>query len=276
MQVFAQLRALAEFPRRNLAFLETLEDHDLVSAIGHYQVLGVPITLKQLLMQGIGSVATVQRRLQRLKRLGVIVQRRSETDRRAVELTLSPACMKAFAKYAPLLSQAAASQGRARNDQARHLCALCDGDADCKALAMRFLKDGLREKQTCLLVGPQGFRDSTLAGLERSNRKRPTAGRVVQSGGEKSPAEMLASLQRVFQDTRTGGRTACLMGEMSWMRGKMNFNSLMDFEARLDPLLRRYGVSAICEYDVRRFKGPQLLRALKAHPDTSRYPLMMG
>src|SRR5258705_6007130 len=104
MMVFAQLRSLAEFRKRHLAFLETIEDQDLVREIGHYQVLGAPITLKQLLALGVGSAATVQRRLQRLKHLGVVQQNPSADDRRLVELTLRSACMTAFGKYESLLS----------------------------------------------------------------------------------------------------------------------------------------------------------------------------
>jgi hypothetical protein len=61
MHVFAQLHALSEFRRRHLPFLKTLEDQDLVREIGHYQALGAPMTLKQLLQAGLTSPATLRR-----------------------------------------------------------------------------------------------------------------------------------------------------------------------------------------------------------------------
>src|ERR1700674_1170473 len=133
MLVFARMRALSEFVRRELPFLRTIEDHDVVWEIGHYQALGAPLTLKQLLVVGIGSVATVQRRLQRLKRLDVVHQSRSQTDRRVFELTLNPSYMRAFVKYGMILSgaQTASTAKHLANSQGRHLCALCDGDASC-------------------------------------------------------------------------------------------------------------------------------------------------
>jgi DNA-binding MarR family transcriptional regulator len=276
MRVFAQLRALAAFPRRNLPFLQTLEDHDLVVAIGHYQVLGTPLTLKQLLTQGIGSVATVQRRLQRLKRLGVVQQRPSETDRRAVELTLSPACVKAFGQLGALMPGASAAPptgDRLGKSQARHLCMLCDGEAECREEAVRFLKEGLRQKQVCLLIGSQGFRDATLAQLDRTVRKPLAADQLLHFGGGKTPTAILESVHRILQDAHAAGKTVRGVDNMSWSQGKLDFDSLMDYEARVDPLLRRFQAQAICQYDVRRFAGPQLLRALRSHPDASRYPL---
>jgi DNA-binding MarR family transcriptional regulator len=271
MLMFARLRALTEFRERHLPFLKSLEDEDMVREIGHYQVLGTPLTLKQLLAIRGGSVATVQRRLQRLKRLGVVHERCSESDRRSVELRLSPACMSAFSHHGTLLAQALAASG-----QAQHSCALCDGEAGCREMAVRFLKEGLRQKQRCLLIGSPGFRDATLTELERSARKRNLAGQLIQFGGAKSIASMLEFFHAAFQEARAAGTTVRCVDNMSWTRGTMNFDAVMDYEARLDPLLRRFRGQALCQYDVRRFPGRQLLRALKCHADTNRYPVMLG
>jgi hypothetical protein len=182
--------------------------------------------------------------------------------------------MKQFARFSTLLSQARAPP-KALETQARHLCALCDGEAGCAVTAARFLKEGLQRKQTCLLVGPKGFHDATLAELERGRSKRPAPGEVLLIGGQKSHSALLEALQRIFQEAKTSGRMVRAVGNVAGY-GKTDFRALMEYEPRVDALLRRFGVQAICEYDVRRFKGPELLRALKAHPDTSRYPLMMG
>lgn len=87
------------FERKNLQFLETLEDRDLLYEIGHRQ-LTQPLTLKEALLLGFGSIATVQRRLRRLRELGAIQTRRSTSDGRAVELLLSPRVLRLFEQYA--------------------------------------------------------------------------------------------------------------------------------------------------------------------------------
>ncbi len=111
IRVFDRLKTARAYERRHLAFLRTPEDHDLVCEIGYCQAKGEPITVKQIFLLGLGSVATVQRRLGRLRRLGVIHQRRCPRDRRSVEVTLSPKAVKVLAQYNELLGRAAGSNG---------------------------------------------------------------------------------------------------------------------------------------------------------------------
>ena len=85
-----------------MPFVKTLEDMDLLREIGIHQEKGDPIALKSLFLRGIGSVATVQRRLSRLKRLGVVHQSRATHDKRIVHLTLAPALMSKYRKLSGL------------------------------------------------------------------------------------------------------------------------------------------------------------------------------
>ena len=99
-----KLRALRDFERQHLGFLRTMEDYNLLREIGFHQAEGSPLTLKQLFLLDIGSVATVQRRLRRLRQLGVVHQQRSELDARAVEFTLAPRALRLLEKYCAFLS----------------------------------------------------------------------------------------------------------------------------------------------------------------------------
>jgi DNA-binding MarR family transcriptional regulator len=90
VQAFQKLKTLRELERQQLPFLRTVEDFDIVVQIGYHAEAASPLTLKQLFLLGIGSAATIQRRLSRLKRLGVVQHKRVERDRRSVELSLSP------------------------------------------------------------------------------------------------------------------------------------------------------------------------------------------
>ena len=119
MDVFRRLRALKDFEREHLRVLATVEDHNLVREIGFHQAGGTPLTLKQLFLLDIGSVATVQRRLRRMRQLGVVQQRRAQSDRRAVELMLTPKYLKVFRKYGELMSEQPAY---------RHVCGIYGDD----------------------------------------------------------------------------------------------------------------------------------------------------
>jgi DNA-binding MarR family transcriptional regulator len=103
MGVFAALRSTRAFRRRHMQFLQSQEDHDLVLEIGFHQERGKPLTVKQLQLQGLVTVPTLQRRLRRLRQAGALVVKRSATDGRAVELTLSPRVTRAYARFADIL-----------------------------------------------------------------------------------------------------------------------------------------------------------------------------
>jgi DNA-binding MarR family transcriptional regulator len=105
MRIFERLRALRAFEKRSLPFLKSLEDFDLVVEIGYHQERGETLTLKQLYLLGIGSIATVQRRLSVLKEMGVVLLKRSKEDARSFELTLSPKICKTYRQYGALLNR---------------------------------------------------------------------------------------------------------------------------------------------------------------------------
>ncbi|MBV8032511.1 MAG: hypothetical protein JO035_13455 [Betaproteobacteria bacterium] len=103
MTVFARLKALRAFEKKHFPYLRTLEDYDLVREIGYHQENGGRLTMKQLYLLDVASVATVQRRLRRLRQLGVVQQVRSDKDGRALEIQVTPRIVKSFARYLELL-----------------------------------------------------------------------------------------------------------------------------------------------------------------------------
>jgi len=103
MSLFKRLHALRAFEKRHLDFLNTVEDFDLIREIGYHQERGAPLTMKSLYLLDVASVATIQRRLRRLRQYGAVLQARSKRDRRAVELLITPKLQKTLAKYAELL-----------------------------------------------------------------------------------------------------------------------------------------------------------------------------
>lgn len=90
LKTFRALTAASELRRHHFPFVQTLDDLDLVREIGLHQAMGHPVTLKVLFLKTNGSVATIQRRLARLKRLGVVAQSKAGHDKRVRTLTLSP------------------------------------------------------------------------------------------------------------------------------------------------------------------------------------------
>jgi hypothetical protein len=96
VKTFKALEAASAFRRRHLTFLKTMDDIELVRAIGLNQALGNPIGMRDLLARNIASVATVQRRLSRLRQMGVVLQNRTSIDKRVLSLKLSPVVWQSY------------------------------------------------------------------------------------------------------------------------------------------------------------------------------------
>jgi DNA-binding MarR family transcriptional regulator len=99
MKIFTGLKKIREFERRQLPFLKTVVDFDIVIEIGYAEEQGQPLTLKQLFLLNLSSRTTVRRKLARLIERGIIVRRKHENDHRASLLTITPSIVKVLGKY---------------------------------------------------------------------------------------------------------------------------------------------------------------------------------
>jgi len=105
MKIFSDLRNIIRLERQHLPFIVTLEDRDIVTQIGYYDVIkGEPLTLKHLYLQDIGSIATVQRRLARLVHKGVVLKRPHNGDRRALTLHLTAGARREYQRFATAIA----------------------------------------------------------------------------------------------------------------------------------------------------------------------------
>lgn len=274
MRLFEKLRALTAFEKQRLDFFGTVEDHHLVGEIGYHQARGKPLTLKQLFLLDVGSVATVQRRLRRLKELGLVQHRRSSSDRRAVELTLSPKCLRILAKYDALVSASPPAQEAGASVQPNHVCGLCDGAAGGRTLLVKFLAQGLKRGDRCLLVASAETQRGILAEL---NHRRRTPARLVVSEGHPSADAQFAFLKGEAHEATQAGQTLRAAAHMSWtLSKKLRMDSVLDIETRWDALSKQLPLTAVCLYDARHFSIGDFLRVLRCHSDHKRFPILMG
>ena len=107
MKLFTGLKKIREFERKQLPFLRTVADFDIVIEIGYAEEQGQPLTLKQLLLLNLCSRTTVRRKLARLVEQGVVVRRKHANDQRANLLVISPASIKLLSKYGTTLTSIA-------------------------------------------------------------------------------------------------------------------------------------------------------------------------
>jgi len=99
MKLFTGLKQIREFERRQLPFLKTVVDFDIVVEIGYAEEQEKPLTLKQLLLLNLGSRTTVRRKLARLIEEGIVARRKHSSDHRASLLTISASTVRLLGKY---------------------------------------------------------------------------------------------------------------------------------------------------------------------------------
>ena len=108
MKLFTGLRKIREFERRQLPFLKTVVDFDVVIEIGYAEEEEKPLTLKQLFLLNLSSRTTVRRKLAKLIERGIVMRRKHAEDQRASLLTISPSVIKVLSKYGGTLTSISA------------------------------------------------------------------------------------------------------------------------------------------------------------------------
>lgn len=105
MKLFTGLKKIREFERRQLPFLKSVADFDIVIEIGYAEEQqGQPLTPKQLFLLNISSRTTVRRKLARLIEQGIVIRRKHANDHRASLLIISPSVVKLLSKYGGTLT----------------------------------------------------------------------------------------------------------------------------------------------------------------------------
>lgn len=104
MTTFRKLKTIRTFERQHLPNLRTHEDFDIVTEVGFHQENGSPLTLKGLMLLNITSPATLQRRICVLVQNGIITRTRCPSDRRSVELGVSPHVRELIERYVQMLT----------------------------------------------------------------------------------------------------------------------------------------------------------------------------
>lgn len=275
MRHFEKLRALRTFRKEHAEIFGTIEGHHLLSEIGFHQAKGDPLTLKQLFLLDIGSVSTVQRRLREFKERGLVRHQPAVGDRRSVELTLSPKCLRIFAKYDELMSSKSARRVVVPgNGQPRHMCALCDSDSGSRALLTGFLEQGQKRGDQCILVAPAEVHKDIVARL-RDRRAAPR--NLIVTEGYHSPDAQIAFFKRVLNEAKQAGKGVCVATNMTWTRSQnVPIDAMLEIESRVDALPAKLPIRALCVYDTRTFSSGEFLRAVKCHRDHARYPIPLG
>ena len=144
-----------------------------------------------------------------------------------------------------------------------HFATLFSSDEGGLRLTVPFLAEGLRLRQPTIVIAAGKVLERYAKALDLREV------RVITRFNGSTSREVIPQFEQLFSEILAAGPTVIrLVGEPAvareWFTSEDEF---LRFEEDFEVMSRRYPVAVICQYDVRRFDGVALLRALKAHPD---------
>lgn len=168
---------------------------------------------------------------------------------------------------------------KARVPPGTHVCQIYSEDAERTAALLRFLSRGLQAGEAAVCF-TENVTDDELEAWFASEGLSITAeraaGRFASSptrqvyfqDGRFDPDRMLGLLKTFHTDSVAAGLPgARVIGEMSPEISTISGGSrLLEYEARINGLLRDHPVTAVCQYDARHFDGATIMDVLAVHP----------
>lgn len=86
-------------------------------------------------------------------------------------------------------------------------------------------------------------------------------------GGHFDPDQMLGKLRNVYASHPPSCVGARLAGEMTWALHHLpGTERLVEYEGRINDLLKTYPLTTVCQYDTRKFNGATIFELLNVHP----------
>lgn len=183
----------------------------------------------------------------------------------------------AFLERQPVHAVAGASRGgslstleRDEDAQGSHMCGLYGTDGDRIGTAIAFLRRNGGGRGACYVLAGAEVRDAMVARL----RDETAGDSVVACEAAASVEEQYQSLEEQLSGVQyTGVDSILLVCDMWELATRFGMAGLMTYEAGYaERIARRFSVSTLCLYDVRRFSGTDLLEGLRRHRDMFRYP----
>ncbi len=161
-----------------------------------------------------------------------------------------------------------------------HLSSYYTSDRGRLRLGVPFLRDGLAAGQPCVIISnPETARllEDELKAEGVAVERALETGRLRELETFKTRSQGIEEFERtVAAFTRRGDLVIRVLGEAT--QNATSLGSIAEqlrFEDMLDGLVRRYPVVLICQYDVRRLKGRDVIDVLKGHADNFNRPLGM-
>ena len=160
----------------------------------------------------------------------------------------------------------------------RHVCSIYEKKSEQLSMAVAFILGGLERGET-LYIADTNEPEAILTALQRhgidadaalrSGRLTVSDNRPYLQKGRFVPGEMIQFLADRCRAAQSKSKHSAFRfaGEMTWVLGSAaGVDRLLEYEAKLNHLLRRRNALCLCQYDRHRFSDDVILGVLRTHP----------
>jgi hypothetical protein len=157
-----------------------------------------------------------------------------------------------------------------------HICYLYSDEEERKRFMSDYIRSGIAAQDSVIYVPDSGAEmlESTIEEMGIAPSRVPkdqltlaTAMDIYCPSGEFVPEAMLDQLREMYANLPHGCRGARCSGEMSWaLRDVPGVERLVEYEGRINDVLKDYPITTLCQYDTRKFSGATIFELLNVHP----------
>jgi hypothetical protein len=160
-----------------------------------------------------------------------------------------------------------------------HICLIYSSEEERRKIIGRYLNAGLNAGEKVVYIADLSspLEINEWVSEEDLNSARPVnlnkldirnAKETYFPGGIFIPEEMLEKIKDLYEDSILENFPASrISGEMTWATKSIpGSERLMEYESKINDVVEKYPVTAVCQYDASKFYGATLLECLKVHP----------
>jgi len=159
-----------------------------------------------------------------------------------------------------------------------HFCYIYNDDAQRRKTIAKFLKSGLLGKQKILCLHDTQTAGEILADMAELGLDMPAHAKDMVlkealaaycSDGQFSTSAMMALTESFCQQALKEGYAGVrATGEVAWSLAQAAVirEDVMEYEAQINEVFKKYPYTACCQYDARLFDGQTILDVLSVHP----------
>jgi hypothetical protein len=157
-----------------------------------------------------------------------------------------------------------------------HICYLYSDEDERKRFMADYVHSGIDNNESVIYVPDSGtdtleraVAELGIVPSQAANDQLTLAAAmdIYFPSGEFVPETVLDHLREMYASVPHEFQGARCAGEMTWaLRDLPGIDRLVEYEARINGVLKDYPLTTLCQYDTRKFSGATIFELLNVHP----------